>query len=295
MSSIEAYLKALVANDSSTLLVAPNLKATEGAKPSDLKSGLWSKATKIGSYAFTVSDKETRQQGFVGLIWRGEDASIVAIRIKINLNEEIEESEIIVGLDRFPGETSTDPKTLTKFREEFTAIIPKDRRMSRQEIRDVAASYYDGFNNFDPAKVHLTDTGNRVENGTQCTNTSKFLMADGFYETEDPNLKLPNFAEWSAKEQFNRGLYTADTVVVDRYPLIDTETGVAMTYGLYYPWTKATAIDVKGVGKIRPVGGPDNMGAVLCMMEMFRIKDGQIFDIESVWFAGSPPMSTTGW
>jgi len=48
-----------------------------------------------------------------------------------------------------------------------------------------------------------------------------------------------------------------------------------MTYGLYYPWTKATAIDLKGFGKLRPLGEPDSMGAVLCMMEMFKVKDGK--------------------
>jgi len=84
MNPIQAYLKALVANDSSSFQISANLKATEHAKPSDLRSGLWSKATKIGSYASTVSDKETCQHGFVGLIWRGEDASIVSIRIKID-------------------------------------------------------------------------------------------------------------------------------------------------------------------------------------------------------------------
>ena len=133
----------------------------------------------------------------------GEDASIVSIRIKIDSNGDILESEIIIGLDRFPGETATDPKTLTTFREDFATIIPEHRRQSQMELWDITASYYDGFNNFNPDKVALTDTGNRVENGTQCTNTSKFSMVDGFYETEPPNLKLPNFAEWSAKEQFD--------------------------------------------------------------------------------------------
>jgi len=52
----------------------------------------------------------------------------VAIRIKTNSHGVIEESEIIVGLDRFPGATARDPKTLTTFREDFTAIITKDRR-----------------------------------------------------------------------------------------------------------------------------------------------------------------------
>ena len=70
MNPMQAYLKALVANDSSSFPISANLKATENAKPLGMRSGLWSKATKIGSYAFTVSNKETCKHGFVGLIWR---------------------------------------------------------------------------------------------------------------------------------------------------------------------------------------------------------------------------------
>jgi hypothetical protein len=124
MNPMQAYPKAFVTNDSSSLPISANLKATENAKPSDLRSGLWLKATKVGSYAFTVSDKETCQHGFVGLIWRGEDASMVSIRIKIDSSGEILESEIIIGLDRFPGSPAMDPKTLTTFREDFATIIP---------------------------------------------------------------------------------------------------------------------------------------------------------------------------
>lgn len=80
---MEAFLKALIANDSSTLPLSKNLKATENAQPSDLKSGLWTKATKIGSYKFTLADPKTGQHGFAGVIWRGENASLVSIRIKI--------------------------------------------------------------------------------------------------------------------------------------------------------------------------------------------------------------------
>jgi hypothetical protein len=295
MASMDNYLKALVAHDSSTLPLSPNLKATENAKPSDLKSGLWSKATKIGSYAFAVSDKETGQHGFAGLIWRGDhDASLVSIRIKINSDGEIEESEIIIGIDRFPGKTATDPKTLTTWRKDFASIIPEDKRLSRSQLQSIASSYYEGVNNSTPEKVPLSHTGNRVENGTRITNISSFSLIDGFYEAEDPKVVLPNFAEWSAKEQFDRGLWNSDTVTGTRFPLIDVERGVVMAYALYQPWTKATVTDVKGVGKIKRLGGADRQMVSLCMMELFKIKDGEIFDMESVWFIGPLPMSS-GW
>jgi hypothetical protein len=294
MASMDAYLKALVANDSSTLPLSPNLKATENAQPSDLKSGLWSTATKIGSYAFTLSEKDTGQHGFCGLIWRGNDASIVSIRIKINSNGEIVESEIIVGIDRFPGATATDPKSLTTWREDFAMVIPEGKRQTREELKDIAASYYDGVTNNTPEKVPLSHTGNRVENGTRITNISTFSLIDGFYEPEDPNVTLPNFAEWSAKEQFDRGLWNSDTVTGERFPLIDVERGVVMAYALYQPWTKATGATVKGVGKIKRLGGPERTMVSLCMMELFKIKEGQIYDMESVWFVGPLPMSS-GW
>lgn len=294
MASIEAYLDALVANDSSTLPLSRNLKATENAKPTDLKSGLWTKATKIGSYKFTVSDKETGQHGFAGLIWRGQDASLVSIRIKINSKGEIEESETIIGIDRFPGKTATDPKTLTQWRDDFSTVLPKERQQSREELQAIAASYYDGVTNCTPEKVPLSHKGNRVENGTRITNISSFSLIDGFYEPEDPNVTLPNFAEWSAKEQFDRGLWNSDTVAGTRFPLIDVETGVVMAYALYQPWTKATITDVQGVGRIKRLGGKDRIMVSLCMMELFKIKDGEIFDMESVWFVGPLPMSS-GW
>jgi hypothetical protein len=293
--AMEGYLKALLAHDSSTLPLSPTLKATENAEPSDLKSGLWTQASKIGSYAFTVTDRLTNQHGFVGLIWRGDkDASLVSIRIKVNQQGQIEESEIIVGLDRFPGTTGTDPKTLTTWRPDFGTVVPVEKRLSREKLQAIAASYYDGVNNCTPEKVPLSHTGNRVENGTRITNTSTFSFADGMYESLDPNVTIPNFAEWSAKEQFDRGLWNADTVAGARFPLIDVEHGLVMAYALYQSWTKSDVLDVKGVGKVRRLGVKDRMGVSLCMMELFKIRDEEIHDMESVWFVGPYPMES-GW
>jgi hypothetical protein len=77
-------------------------------------------------------------------------------------------------------------------------------------------------------------------------------------------------------------------------PFIDVEHGLVMAYALYQPWTKATVTDVKGVGKILRLGGKGRKLVSLCMMELFKIKDGEIFDMESIWFVGPLPMSS-GW
>jgi hypothetical protein len=36
------------------------------------------------------------------------------------------------------------------------------------------------------------------------------------------------------------------------------------------------------------------MGVSLCMMELFKIRDDEIHDMESVWFVGPYPMES-GW
>ena len=68
-----------------------------------------------------------------------------------------------------------------------------------------------------------------IENGTRikiCT----FSRIDGFYVPEDLNVILPNFAEWSAKEQFDLELSNSDTIAGERPPLINVERGFVMAY-----------------------------------------------------------------
>lgn len=156
---MEEYLQALVVNDPSSLHLASNLKSTENAKPTDFKSGLWTKATRIGTYKIIIKDPDTGHQGFIGVIWRNTDASICSIRIKLNYSDELEESEIILGPDKFPGSTSTDVRTLLEFREDFNTIISKEKRHERDELVKIAKSYYDGVNNETPELVPLSHKG----------------------------------------------------------------------------------------------------------------------------------------
>jgi hypothetical protein len=51
---MEEYLQALVAKD--PLCLHLSSKATENAKPTDFKSGLWQKATRIGNYKIIIKD-----------------------------------------------------------------------------------------------------------------------------------------------------------------------------------------------------------------------------------------------
>jgi hypothetical protein len=289
---MEAYLQALVANDASSLRLAKYLKATENAEPSDFNSGLWKAATRIGSYKLIVIDKESGHHGFVGVIWRGDsEASICSIRIKLNSTDEIEESEILLGPDRFPGDTATDVRTLDTFRPDFDTVIPSEKRHTREELYKIAKSYYDGVNNATPELVPLSHEGNRVEQGTQITNTSKYVFSS--FHAKDPNVTLPNFAEWSAKEQFDVGLWSSDRVDGERFPLIDVERGLVFAYAIYKQWAKKDTTELKGFGE---VGGSEmgGMKVALCMTEVFKIKEGEIFDMESAWFIG-PMDQKSGW
>src|SRR5690606_10245030 len=67
---------------------------------------------------------------------------------------------------------------------------------------------------------------------------------------------LPNFGEWTAREQFRRGLWNADGVLHERYPIVATQTGVVFAFTTYCPWHKRCEVEVAGVGDVGPIGAP---------------------------------------
>lgn len=286
---LDKVLSALIAHDATSLPFASFYKATLNGKADNFKSGLWSSATKIGSYHFTLSDEDTNQHGFIGLIWRGEEASICGIRVGLNARNEITEMEIIQGRDTFPGPNPTDPRTLTSWRSSFS--MPPPSIESRQRLADIALSYYEAVTRSDPSLVPMADEGSRVEMGNQINNLdpakSKYNLTDGFYKPVSDDVKLPNFALWSAKEQFERGLWNADTVDNARAPIVDRKRGLVLAFSVYQPYRKSWICHAKGIGDFVPINyteGEKRSYISLNMIELFEIKNGLIGDMESTWY-----------
>lgn len=101
-------------------------------------------------------------------------------------------------------------------RPQFLQALPPASRRSRQEMIDIANTYWTGIENNTGAHPPLfADDCNRIENGAYTTNRPVTPGAQ------------PNGANYSCKEAFALGYYHDDTRLRDRrYMVIDRERGL---------------------------------------------------------------------
>ncbi|GEM_PF-3323113 len=234
--------------------------------------------TRIGDYRITALDDADGSACYAGQLWFGGEAAICAIRVKAR-DGLMSECEIIRGPPRFPGETGVDARTLTSPRPAFSQEVPPDRRLARHELIALAKGYYDAVNREQPSLAPLDPNGARIEQGTQITGNPAFRFE--FYEGLDGQ-ELPNFGCWTAREQFERGLWNADTVPQVRFASVEPRTGVVCAFMTYRPWGKRPWVELEGAGRVGPIGGGERRVG-LNAMEVFKIDHGAILEMESVW------------
>jgi hypothetical protein len=279
LATLDGFLDALARRRPHDAALAPEVRMTEDNHPIPSGAGLWGAATRIDEYRIVAADTDTGQVGFVGLIWRGDEASICGIRLRTRSDGLIDEVEIIRGPGRFPGASGVDARSLGPVRPVFAGEIAPAQRMDRAALAAAAAGYYAAVNQSQPDLAPLDPAGVRIEVGTQITSNPAFHFE--FYAAADGGAALPNFGEWSAREQFQRGLWNADGVTDERYPLVDRTTGLVFAFTAYRPWHKRFETEVEGVGVVGPrIGG---RRVALNMLEAFKIEAGTIREMESVW------------
>lgn len=272
-------------------LFAPSTRIIESNRLSARGQGLWASASAIGDYRIVAADEAQQTGGFMGLIWRGDIASIVGIGLAFR-NGRISDVEIIVGPERFPGATGVDARALGPVRSCFAQALPLDDRLSRDDYVMIATGYYDAVNRSDPGLARLAPDGARIEVGTQITSNPGFHFE--FYKGFDGQ-DLPNFGEWTAREQFRRGLWNSDGVTDERYPIVDNMTGVVFAFTTYRPWHKRFETQVADVGRVGPIA--QGRRVALNMLEAFKIEKAEISAMESVWEindAAYLPLGATG-
>lgn len=288
LAALEALLGEITGQPGDPDLLWPDARIIESNALSARGEGLWRAATKAGSYRIVAADAARQTAGFMGLVWRGEVASMVGVGIALR-NGRISDVEIIVAPERFPGKAGVDARTLEATRSCFAESLVDADRLSRDAFVRIAAGYYDAVNQSDPDLAALAPDGARIEAGTQITGNPAFHFE--FYRGLDGQ-DLPNFGEWSAREQFQRGLWNADGVTDERYPIVDTQTGIVFAFTTYRPWHKRFDVDVAGVGRVGPIVAGRRVA--LNMLEAFKIDHDAITEMESVWEINETPFSPLG-
>ena len=286
----DQYMRAVVRHDPTGLPLAKDVRYTELGQEMELGDGFWGTATGIGNYRQIFSDPEDGQVGWFCTMEEGERPLLMVVRLRLQLGLI---TEIETGYYRqmgFGGGANWNdlgPPALNKQGKPLPAwakTTPREQRLPRQELINIANCYFAGLQNNDGKGYYpFTDDCHRLENGVATSNNPDLKMGDGSF----------NPAAMSVKAAFETGFYGVVTRIHDRrFPVVDEERSIVLAFGVFdHAGTKLT---------VRLTDGRDfpmrmfNRPSSLYIAEAFKIENGLISQIEALC-ASVPYHSKTGW
>jgi hypothetical protein len=276
----------MLAHDPAKAPIAKGTRYTENAIDLPLPDGLWRTVDSIGKYRLYVSDPQQSQIGFFAKATENGAPLLVATRLKV-ANGQITEIESYVarlGATVMAGTSNVQRKDLLGDapRKQFVTALPADKRLPRQKLASIAASYWAGLENNRGDKVPpFADDCMRLENGTQ---TSGAPQAPGAPRTTI-NMKCA--------ESFALGYYREDTRMRSKRMLvIDEERGLVYA-GCFFDHDATVRQYQAKDGNTRTVTNtaPWTWGT----HEVFQINaEGKIDQVEAVFLA-VPYGQLPGW
>jgi hypothetical protein len=264
----ESYLAAMVAHDPSAAPFAPDYRYTENGVALSLPDGLWRTAGGVTDYRVRVADPETGNLGVFSVVDENGAPILVATRLQVEAGA-ITEAEAVIARSDSGLSLPPDPANLVTPRPEFTEVLPPEARRPREEMIDIANSYFEALEDNDGHDVpNFAATCHRLEDGFATTNRP---VPEG--GTRGP-------ANMPCAEAFGLGYYREDTRFRDRrYPAVDEARGLvyAMTFFDHDATVREYQLTDGRTNTVTRTGPWTWMVA-----EIFQIENGQINQVEAV-------------
>lgn len=260
---VDEYLAALVAHAPKSLPLSGNVRFTENTVRLNLGEGLWSDATGIGQKKIYITDPDSGQAGFMGVVMEKGEPRLLALRLKIHAGK-ISEIETIVARTGLAGPFKPE-MAKQQAKPIWGEELQPSERVSREEMIKAATAYFDGMERNSGANVPFDPSCNRTENGLQTTNNPSLPPMNGV-----------NFGAMGCKAQFNHGGVGIYTTPERRFWMVDQKRGIVI--GVFVFTVKASFVSIP-------------------ITEAFKIKNGRIYEIEAIGVTGPgmPYGSRTGW
>lgn len=252
----DAYLGSLTANDPSGAPFAAKVRWTENGHEIAPATGIW-KTAAAWSYRHTFVDPVS---GGIGVFGTVEEANgkkaIVAVRLKVR-GRRITESELLVSREGDFGLFNTQA---TEQRPIFSQIVPPEDRSTRERLKAIAESYFNGISRADPSIVPFHPDCNRVENGVQTTNNPPRMMM-------------------SCSESLRRFTYMQRHRET-RFPIVDTKRGLVLAITAFDMPVMRLKTTIRGKPyEINPE--LQHLPRTLFLWELFKVEGGKIREIEA--------------
>lgn len=230
---VDQYLDAMVKHDPKLVPLARNVRLTENGQHLEVPDGLWNSMTAKGTYRLFVTDPEAGQVAFIGTIREesrtpGESTpAALGLRLKVE-NQQISEIEMLVIRQERAAQNLEKLETPNHV---YVETVPEAERLSREDLVKTANMYFSGMQNNDgKGDYPFTDDCNRIENGSQATNTP----TPAGQQRPDPATATGYSSQWGCKEQFQSGLIHFVKRIRDRrYVAIDRERGLVFSFAFF--------------------------------------------------------------
>jgi hypothetical protein len=288
---VDRYLAALVRHDPAGLPLNRDVKFTENTARLKVGSeGLWIGASELPTgFHIYVVDVGAGQVGFYGVMKERDRPLIIALRLKV-VNGQITEIEHVLARNLRPEAV----QNLAKPRPEFVTPLPAANRLPRQQMVNIADSYFEAIEHANGKLAPFADDCVRRENGGQTTHNAHPVPWPVPLGSKQADDAMAYIGTLSCSDQF-------DTHVMDfitrlwprRHEIVDEELGIVFSFPMFHHRGGSGTIKIYNVPNTDslPLGGSSsNMQAG----ELFKIDRGHIAAVEAMG-ATLPYGTLSGW
>ena len=287
---MDQYLAAVLKHDPSGLPIASNAKLVENITPTPIGEGLWKTMTGGPTdFRVYIADPTGSQIGFLGLIESEGKPRLLGARLKV-VNGQITEVDHMVsslGLD------NGVPDTLITPREGLVTKLTPSERVPRDQMLKAAMGYYEAIEFSDGTLAPFADDCQRRENGMIAVNNQTPPPADA--ESEMVPGSMAVFGRMKCGEQLSTGVMGYITKMNQRRPVaIDEELGLVMVFSMMNHDGEPNPLKVVNTPGVTE--RDNNWGQfTVPAMHIYKIRNGQIYEIEAIALVGVPYKASDGW
>jgi hypothetical protein len=279
IQTTNVYLAGLVAHDPSIVKFSPDVKFVENLIPMKPGEGLWKTASAIPtSFKIYVPDTVSEEIGFLGMMEEDNRPIEFGLRLKIRDGQIVEAEHLIAR--------SLRPSSLVNLvapRPAFSATVPSDQRVPREEMLKIGASYYEALTTSNGHAAPFADDCVRRENGMQTTG--------------NPAPATPGFGSLGAlgcaAQLDTRAMSYIKRIEPRRVEIADPETGLVFGLSQFRHPMEEKQLKIIGVPGVDHTGmnfKPFDLPAA----HIYKVSGGKIHEIEAMGFT-APYNSKTGW
>ena len=289
---MDQYLEAVVKHDPSGLPLASDVKLVENITPTPIGEGLWKTITGGPTeFKVYVSDPASRQVGFMGIIENEGNPRVLSARLKV-VNGQITEIDHMVSPLGLDGGV---PETLLKPREGLVTKLAAAERVPREQMIKAAMGYYEAIEFSDGTLAPFADDCQRQENGMITSNNQQSRPAAETKSVDVFTGFMATIVPMKCGEQLSTGNAGYITKMNQRrVAAVDEEMGLVMIFSMMNHDGELNPFPIRNVPGITELANTWGQFTVPAM-HIYKVKNGQIYEIETNALTGVPYQASDGW